>query len=307
LDLVQVRIEQSDGGGYWNGSNWVADENTWVSASGTDPWSVVHPTCTAPASSNWCDNRLYTVHARARDRAVPDANLSGWTTAQFTVDLTSPTVMVSDPDLDYEAGLPDGITGTASDGANPRKSGIYGVQVAIRQPPIGAGGWWNGTSGFTIADNKCDGGADDTCWVYASTNTADPVVWQYHSTPTWVNNTQYSIKVRSKDNAGNYSPDLVTNFTYDTSGPPTVAILKPIVEGKYKAEGISAISGTAYDLWRVVSSSISIREKNSRWWNGSTFGATTEQWHAVTLTGPAPNYTWTWPLPGGAASSWTSP
>jgi len=297
VGAVYVRIIKSEENDYWNGYNWTGNENTWIVAQDTGSWTVPKATCPAQGTSDWCDDRFYTVHVRAKDATVPSYNLSAWTTVQFTYDSTIPDISISDPNLDYEADLPGGITGSASDGSNSRRSKISNTYAAIRYPPTGAGGWWNGTSGFTISDNFCDGGSDDACWIQASTGTetAFSVPWQFHSTPTWVNNTQYRVKTRARDYAGNYSSYQTRDFTYDTSGPPLVGIISPI-DGK-KSNDFAVISGTAYDLNKIVSSSVSIREYHSGlFWQGSTFSAS-EYWHTANLTGSGPTYDWTWTMP----------
>ncbi|MBI4670028.1 MAG: hypothetical protein HY747_12765, partial [Elusimicrobia bacterium] len=320
---AQLRIKESQNSTCWTGSSWTTTSNdceaAWISSSGWNSgsvnWSFPKPTS---CGGDWCDNIRYDLHIRAKDQTSPNANLGQQTTRYFTYDSALPTTAMTEPDTAFEdAGtFPGNITGTASDGENARRSKVYSVEVAIRNPKGGPDGWWNGSNFTSVTDDNC---LDDTtggCWIKASTGPEGgsplKINWTFTSTPTWTSGQSYRVKVRVKDNAGNTATIITRDFTYDTSGIPGVGISLPVDGGKYKAGIISNISGTASDQFMVVSASIAVREQASQLcWSstataftiqsvaddgGGVEGCPSQYWLTATLAGEAPNYNWTRPM-----------
>jgi len=79
LDKVQVAINNTNDGTYWDSTNWIATE-IWLDATGTDSWSYTMPSLT--------DGKAYTVKAKSIDAA---GNESAQASDSFTFDTTQAT------------------------------------------------------------------------------------------------------------------------------------------------------------------------------------------------------------------------
>ncbi|HNT98283.1 MAG TPA: Ig-like domain repeat protein, partial [Elusimicrobiales bacterium] len=315
LDEVQVRIKNVNDSLYWNGSDWTASADTWLSSAGWNAssadWSVSRPTCPAEGVNDWCTHKRYDINVRAYDKAVPSRNLSQATTRYFYYDSTLPSVeQLFEPDLAYEdaSSFAGNIYGEAKDSEDGNRSGVAYVDVAVRNPATGGiGNWWDGAV-FGIIDNDCTAGAAGGCWLAASTGTEVnyKVPWNFTSTPTWTSNQSYRVRARVRDNAGNYYV-YTRDFVYDNSGVPSVALVSPVNNRSYNNSNnpLPGISGTASDLFQVVSASIAVREAASKLcWSvaGSTFSIPSvadecpaNAWYtAASLTGGPPVYDWNW-------------
>ena len=80
IEMVQVLINNSSDGTYWDGTAWVTIKR-WLDAAGTESWSYNMPTLT--------DGKAYTVKAKSIDRA---GNESTEASDSFTFDITPPVV-----------------------------------------------------------------------------------------------------------------------------------------------------------------------------------------------------------------------
>ena len=79
---VQLSIERISDGYYWNGSSFVSEAETYLTAVGTTSWSY------GLGASDLADGESYAVHAKATDDAT---NVSSVASASFTYDTTVPT------------------------------------------------------------------------------------------------------------------------------------------------------------------------------------------------------------------------
>ncbi|MEK7383916.1 MAG: hypothetical protein AAB262_11620, partial [Elusimicrobiota bacterium] len=321
VDEVEVRITRDNDDSsfsYWNGLDWVSASDTWISSAGWNAasvsWSIAKATCPTQGVADWCDNRSYDINARVYDKAVPTRNLSSWTTRQFTYDSTPPNGVITDPNTAFEdaSSFSGGdIYGTATDGGNARRSKIKTVEIAIRNPDVGApdigpSNWWDGTA-FSIAQAACGDATVGGCWIAASTTpeVALNVNWLFTSTPTWQDNRRYRVRARITDFAGN-TTFKVWDFKYDNTGVPGVAVSTPVPNGNYKTSSLVQVTGTASNSFQVLSASVAVREKDTvppMCWSvaSGTFSVASvagecpdSAWYLVdTLTGGPPNYEWT--------------
>jgi len=78
--MVQVLINNSSDGTYWDGTAWVTTKK-WLNAAGTESWSYNMP--------NLTDGKAYIVKVKSIDRA---GNESIEASDSFTFDVTSPVV-----------------------------------------------------------------------------------------------------------------------------------------------------------------------------------------------------------------------
>ncbi len=86
MNKVDVSIERSSDGLYWNGSIWVAGL-VWNLATGTTSWNYTLD------AINLTDGVTYTIESRATDNAT---NVQSPVTSQaFTYDTTAPSVTVN--------------------------------------------------------------------------------------------------------------------------------------------------------------------------------------------------------------------
>lgn len=147
-----------------------------------------------------------------------------WSTmeATFKLETAEPTSQILYPrDGDDLNQLPK-IIGTASDA----QTAVDFVQVSIKDNS--AGKWYNG-SAFS---------ADTETWLLAQ----GAENWSF-VTPTWASGTQYTIRSRATDNAGNEEHTAEATFTFDTSNGE---------EGSVYAESIRVADETNYIVYFPV-------------------------------------------------------
>ena len=153
-----------------------------------------------------------------------------------------------------------GFCGTASDG----ESGLSVVEVSIRRASTSK--YWNGSTFGSTTER----------WLAASGTNS----WSYpFSLPA---QGSYTVRARAKDAAGNVSTPTSTTFLYDTAAP-TLAVTFPVAAGAYTTAGwnagcvLSGMCGTASDAVSGVKKvEISIRRGTGKYWNGTSFGSTSE-------------------------------
>ncbi|OVE76474.1 hypothetical protein BVX98_05985, partial [bacterium F11] len=282
-------LRNPPGNEYWNGSTWVG-VSTRVVTTGTDGWSYAEP------SANWQDNTQYLLYVRTIDLA---GNISPESPEQvFVWDASTPTVVLQDPDVTIESSLTQ-ISGTAGDGANVFRSKLYSVEVAIRRDPTNPGeNYWDGDVGdFTITEiayNAAGGDLGTMGWHMTSTTT-DGGHWELpvSSMPTWVDGTEYLVKVRAKDVALNFSNPITSfTFVYD-SVKPISRVTFP--DGTEVRSTISQITGTADDTDSAVSQVfVSVGQLvglTTSYFDGAGFNAATEYFNLTNWSGSDP---WTY-------------
>ena len=112
------------------------------------------------------------------------------------------------------------------------------TEIAIQKDPTSSGQFWNPSSGdFDILPSN------EARWQSTQGTAAD---WEASgaSTPTWVNNTEYGINVRTTDLAGNQSAVVSSTFTFDNE-LPVAQIGRPIQNNFYRQ--VTSLTGTATD------------------------------------------------------------
>ncbi|HRY30115.1 MAG TPA: hypothetical protein P5079_08790, partial [Elusimicrobiota bacterium] len=266
IERVEIGIRRMPENTYWNGSSWVS--STWVVVNGSETWNYDEPD-----NPGWENDHLYYVYSRVLDLA---GNLSPATTRSFYFDTAQPQSFLIDPNDAFETSLAV-LTGTARDtpGTNYTEAGLKDVKVAIQINPGGIGNnWWNGSSGFTIDDGDFSD-TGDTGWISASTDVAGNWILTGASTPTWVNNTKYLVKVRSQDNVNNLSlPVTSMTFVFDNSSP-TASVTFPVTGSTRSV--VSAIQGTAADVpavsgkVRIATVTVTVQQAGGDYFNGSIF------------------------------------
>ncbi|HAN05856.1 MAG TPA: hypothetical protein DCW72_01730 [Elusimicrobia bacterium] len=140
-------------------------------------------------------------------------------------DISSPTVGVTFPYTQYISSVPY-VQGTAID-----DTGVVLTQVSVKRLPDNY--YWGG-------------GAFSPTEAWLNVNfTTTPYTWRYESPDFWTNNTYYTVSVRAKDGASNWStPDPAVTFFYDAV-PPVAAVTSP--QNGSVVDAYSGIGGTAWD------------------------------------------------------------
>ncbi|MFA5858611.1 MAG: Ig-like domain repeat protein, partial [Elusimicrobiota bacterium] len=255
VDKVYTRIyNETDNSYYHPGStSWEVGVSSWLVSVDTDPWKH--------ASPSYSDKKVYKIYSRAVDWA---GNLGEWTTGTFRWDETLPKSWLTSPSTHYHNTLSQ-LAGTSSD-AETNASGLDIEQLAIQD--VGDSGlWWKPDTpnyGFTQNDT----------YYFTVSNTGGN--WSHQvSTPTWVTNTRYLVKTRTRDRSLNISTESVLEctFMYDTS-LPTSTVTDPDLSNE---KSLASISGTGADTPGEVSEvSVRIKDADIGWWWDNTAG----QWKA---------------------------
>ncbi|OVE75290.1 hypothetical protein BVX98_07865, partial [bacterium F11] len=208
IQSVEIAISSTaagDAGSWWTGATYTGASEVWVATTSYD--FVVDPDSWTFIPSNLENGKTYLVKRRVTDTA---GNVRDNEAAQYLYDNGLPQVFIEDPDpvLEYVRSLPI-ISGTA----NPIGGVLSKTEVAIQTSPATSGNFWDpATQDFTILS------WDEARW---KTSNGTPGDWHMDgaSTPTWENNAEYKIYVRSEDQAGNVSSVVVSSFTYDNEEP----------------------------------------------------------------------------------------
>jgi LmbE family N-acetylglucosaminyl deacetylase len=268
--------------------------NTTYVASYTDPaghFAVDRPYFTAAydnpplhalADGDGGGNGVYAIGSGFPTDTYSSSNY--WVDVVFTADLTDkspPASTVTFPAAagsygvtSWNAGCPSaGFCGTASDSL----SGVKRVELSLQQ--VSSGNYWNGAS-FSAVSEQFLAVTGTSSWGYALAASAFPA------------DGQYTVRVRAVDNAGNVESASSRTFTVET-GPPSVAASFPVASGMYSAAAWAAgcatpgFCGSASDAGSGVQKvELSLKRiSTARWWNGSSFGSTTEVWQTASGTG----------------------
>ena len=146
-------------------------------------------------------NGQHTVQVKAKDAADNWTAADNYASDIFTVDTTAPSVTIAD--IPSFVNALASISGTAYD-ASP--GGLDRVQIVINNNTDGT--YWDSS----IWNNT-------KTWLDATGTTT----WNY-SMPTLTNGTDYTVKARSIDTAGNISIEASDSFAFDTMSPPTPSL-----------------------------------------------------------------------------------
>jgi hypothetical protein len=165
------------------------------------------------------------------------------------------------------------ITGTASSNSGPT-TGITGVSVAIENTTTGT--WLVGTS-FTGGSQSFVAASGTTSWSLS-------LLAKYLTSGN-----AYNVVAKASDSVGNTGLSSPVSFTYN-SAPPTVAITYPVTGTTYglTTTWTGSITGTAANAGAGTTiTGVSVTVENTttkRWWNGTSFSATSQTFVAATGT-----------------------
>jgi len=174
-------------------------------------------------------NYQYLIQAFARDKAGNDGPISAPKLIRY--DTTPPTVAITLPNKTWHNQLPT-ISGTALDTGYTGAT-ISKVKVTYQKNPPG-GFWWDGSAFTTTEENA----------KWEEAEFVSMPNWYKLADPVWENATQYKIKVKSIDAAGNESTPVEAVFGYDVDKPLSAVTYPPT--GNYYSS-ITQITGTCYD------------------------------------------------------------
>ena len=154
LTGVQILIQNTSLGTYWDGSNWVASADSWqnvTQVSGWESWSYASPTF--PASTN----HSYTITILAKDEIYPDGGPVR-ASANFVYDTVVPAIssVTLNPSSGYRK-LGDTVTITVTSSAAEPNSGLLtpstvtfnGQSIALSPSSSNAGPF---TGAYTVTD-----------------------------------------------------------------------------------------------------------------------------------------------------------
>ena len=182
VSLVEVRIARQGVAfvEYWDGSAWVTDSDTWLSATGTTLWSYAWTF--DPAVQDGVPP--YTIDAQATDfqgnvgSATPSTNV--------TIENVPPTAEITAPTTDQVfTGLSTQIAGSSAD----TSVGVASVDVTIQRDSDSK--YWDGT-----------GWVDAKTWLPATGTTSWTYDWTFDPARQ-SGDVTYTIGARATDSAGN--------------------------------------------------------------------------------------------------------
>lgn len=164
-------------------------------------------------------------------------------------DVSSPTVGVTFPSAQFLNTVPY-LQGTAID-----DMAVVLTQISIKRQPDNF--YWGGGA-FSPAEAWLDVGFTTT-----------PYTWRYTPPAFWTNGTFYTVSVRARDEAGNWStPDPERTFFFDSAAP--AAVITSPYSGEM-AGAYAGISGTAWDSESFVSQAqVAVRRgADGLYWDGA--------------------------------------
>jgi len=245
------------------------------------------PTATGPAATfnaggitvAVANDSSTTFKATATD-AAGNASLCSASSVTYVEDSTIPTSSTSFPAdaanygaAPWNAGCgTSGFCGTYADA-----NGVQSVGVSIRQ---GSGDYWNGTSFGSASEVWNSASLAGGNWSYGFPATSFPA------------DGSYTVRVRAVDNASNTEAPASRTFNFDATNPSALYTF-PAAGGNYSSADWDAgcasagFCGTYSDATSGVQQvQISVRRVSTGlYWNGSSFGAGSESFQAVSLAG----------------------
>ncbi|MEK7746723.1 MAG: hypothetical protein AAB576_08665, partial [Elusimicrobiota bacterium] len=186
-----------------------------------------------------------------------------------------------------------GIFGTAADqwpGAGI--GGVSSVTVSIQQIYPYTAAFWNGLSTFTLAAERY--------WpVDALTPTgSNTYTWSITTNkPTLETGKKYKVRVAAVDNSSptQNAEAVISSITFAYEITVPTAIIQVPADNSY-VQAVTALSGTAEDLFRVHVTSIAISTYNGQFWDGSNYTQPpgSPVWFTAQepLTGGPVSFTW---------------
>jgi hypothetical protein len=265
---VLVSVQQT-GGNCWTGTGntyTATCPNYLAVTTGTTSWSLSVPNTDLTLGDS------YKVTAQATDSY---SNLGTSSTVSFTYDTAPPTVTITYPvnNTSYGTNWTGAITGTASSNAGAGTS-VANVSVAIENTTTSM--WWNSTS-FSSGTQGFVSATGTTSWSLS-------LLAKYLTSGD-----AYNVVAKASDSVGNTGLSSPVSFTYN-SAPPTVAITYPVTGTTYglTTTWTGSITGTAANAGAGTTiTGVSVTVENTttkRWWNGTSFSATSQTFVAATGT-----------------------
>ncbi|MDW8056505.1 MAG: hypothetical protein RMJ13_07360, partial [Elusimicrobiota bacterium] len=274
---------------YYVAGSWIATspENAWNYVSYLSPagtWWILNDT-------PWQDGKIYEINVRCRDKAG-NWQIRYSTSTNVKADFTAPTSTITVPASggEYFTDTLPTISGTFSD-ALPGKVGSVKIQIRCidTASPL-YNKYWSKPSGVS-------GSLSD--WV-------DTPVWLttnliYHTSSWWYDATgiywdatvagiNYAVYCYATDEALNaQTPVVVHTFKMRVTAPQTT-ITKPAFGDPYFPSNLSywtpnQLEGTRNAYTTAVYVSVK-EEKTGKYWDGSGFNATSEQWLTCDVSVP---------------------
>ena len=271
---VQVSIEDTTTGLWFDGSGFNAATQQWLTTGGTLPaWSYSLP------SSLLSDGSSYALYSQATDN-VGNVQASQ-SVASFIYDVTPPTIATSSPSAAITNTGPISYTVTYAD-ANFNTSTLAPGNITLVSTGSATGTLAVSGSGLTRTVTVSNISGNGSLGIAIAAGTAS-------------------------DMAGNLAPASgpSTTCTVDNT-PPTSTIGFPTA-AYYNAAGWGSgiISGSSADTGggAVASVQVSIEDATTGlWFDGTGFNAATQQW----LTSGGSVLTWTYNLPSSLLSDGSS-
>jgi DUF2075 family protein len=244
VNLVEVRIQRSSDSLYYAGGGaWQAAE-VWNNATDTGATAWATWKYTAPPLAE--AGLIYTVKARATDKAGLVTAPANQPSSSYRADLTNPTVAITTPPAGWENSVPS-LSGTASDAP----SGVASVEVRVYN--VTGNRYWNGT--IWTAAVSWDAAAGTTAWTY--------------NMPGLTSGRRYEVTAKATDNAGNSATHGPYTFDYDDV-EPTVTITTPDLATEYY-QTMNTFIGTANDdASGVAKVEVKLqRIGDGKWWDNT--------------------------------------
>ncbi|MBI5883380.1 MAG: Ig-like domain repeat protein, partial [Elusimicrobia bacterium] len=213
----------------------------------------------------------------------------------FKYDSDKPGLVVSTPIASgrYGSNGIDRIMGYASDVT--AVNGLGSVEYRLEFPEVNK--WEVMSSSYGVWRSQLG-----EIWNVAATTTTDPYETWQSSNIAWVNGEEYTLYVRAKDPAGNYSDYSTSTFRYDAAVPISTPT-KPVNLKSYSQQ-IGVISGTALDMpdnsgrqAGVETLMVGVRRQSDwKWWNGAVKGwdDVRDDWVMVPPVGWDQKTAWNW-------------
>ena len=256
---VQISINRSDTGNYWNGSAWLGGGQTWINASPTDEAfdtateSWVINTSTNPQLPTWNDNITYYIEAMATDNE--SSSDTSHAIAHF---IFTPPDTTMESILDYVEDV-NAISGSATEIGGL----IRLVEIQINRSDDG--NVWNGSawqgSLIWINTSPTDGYFDSATESWTINKSTLP------SLPTWVTGSTYYIQARAVDNESIY--DLTPATESFTIGDIGWEIMETDV-----GEDLYGIWGNSSSDIFTVGGNQSFKTTVIEYYNGATWNLT---------------------------------
>ena len=268
ISKVQVSIQQT-GATCWTGTgnNYTATCPNYVEvSSGTTSWSLTVPNTDLTSADS------YKVTTQATDA---DGNIGTSSTVTFFYYTALPTITITYPVNGTNicaCSWKGSIKGTAS--SNPGiGTTITGVSVSIENTTTKK--WWDGIS-FASSTKAFVEPTGTTSWTLPLGGSS------------LITGDAYSVIAQASDSLGNVGTSATVSFTYcQKTSPPSVTITYPVNKTTYGTNWAGEITGTASagTGTSVKSVSVAIEDTTTnKWWNGSSFSASSKTWFTASGT-----------------------